>query len=98
MIWIRNEKRMVLLDREDYYQCGWIIRKGAVEEIKRRGLDEFRRDVVSIAPFLLGAVGSIDDWQKVKLLTVQVSRLRQWYRPGFRHRLSGGTYSHLSET
>jgi 2-polyprenyl-6-methoxyphenol hydroxylase-like FAD-dependent oxidoreductase len=82
MVWIRNEKRMVLLDREDYYQCGWIIRKGAAEEIKRRGLDAFRRDVVSVAPFLLGAVGAIDDWEKVKLLTVQVNRLRRWYSPG----------------
>jgi 2-polyprenyl-6-methoxyphenol hydroxylase-like FAD-dependent oxidoreductase len=82
LVWIRDEKRMVIIDREDYYQCGWIIRKGAVEEIKRRGLDTFRKEIVSVAPFLLGAVGAIDDWQKVRLLTVQVNRLPRWYRPG----------------
>jgi 2-polyprenyl-6-methoxyphenol hydroxylase-like FAD-dependent oxidoreductase len=79
---IRNGKMMVTINRGDYYQCGYIIRKGAFDEIKRRGLEAFREEIVSIAPFLLDAVGAIDDWQKVKLLTVQVNRLRQWYRPG----------------
>jgi 2-polyprenyl-6-methoxyphenol hydroxylase-like FAD-dependent oxidoreductase len=79
---IRNGKILVTIDRGDYYQCGYIIRKGALEEIKRRGLEAFRKDIVSVAPFLLDAVGAIDDWHKVKLLTVQVNRLCQWYRPG----------------
>jgi 2-polyprenyl-6-methoxyphenol hydroxylase-like FAD-dependent oxidoreductase len=79
---IRNGKMLVTIDRGDYYQCGSIIRKGAFEEIKRRGLEAFREEIVSVAPFLRGAVGAIDDWDKVKLLTVQVNRLRQWYRPG----------------
>ena len=79
---IRNGKILVTIDRGDYYQCGSIIRKGAFEEIKRRGLELFREEIVSVAPFLRGAVGAIDDWDKVKLLTVQVNRLRQWYRLG----------------
>jgi 2-polyprenyl-6-methoxyphenol hydroxylase-like FAD-dependent oxidoreductase len=82
MIRIKGEKRLILLDRGDYYQCGTIIRKGEYEEIKRRGLDTFRQEIVSLAPFLLGAMGEIDDWEKVRLLTVQVNRLRRWYRPG----------------
>jgi 2-polyprenyl-6-methoxyphenol hydroxylase-like FAD-dependent oxidoreductase len=28
-------------------------------------------------------VGSLTDWEQVKLLTVQINRLRRWYRPGF---------------
>src|SRR5262245_45931980 len=79
---IRNGKILVTIDRGEYYQCGSIIRKGAFEEIKRRGLQTFREEIVGVAPFLRGAVGAIDDWAKVKLLTVQVNRLRQWYRPG----------------
>src|SRR6266516_253777 len=27
-------------------------------------------------------VGALDDWQRIKLLTVRVDRLRRWYRPG----------------
>jgi len=79
---IRNGKILITIDRGDYYQCGSIIRKGAFEEIKRRGLAAFRDEIVSVAPFLRDAIGEIDDWDKVKLLTVQVNRLRQWYRPG----------------
>jgi 2-polyprenyl-6-methoxyphenol hydroxylase-like FAD-dependent oxidoreductase len=79
---IRNGKIMVTIDRGDYYQCGYIIRKGTLEEIKGRGLEAFRGEIVSVAPFLRDAVGAIDDWHKVKLLTVQVNRLGQWYRPG----------------
>ena len=79
---IRNGKMMVTINRGDYYQCGYIIRKGAFEGIKRRGLAAFREEIVSVAPFLRETVGEIDDWDKVKLLTVQVNRLGQWYRPG----------------
>src|SRR4029450_10220828 len=79
---IRNGKILVTIDRGDYYQCGSIIRKGAFEGMKRRGLEAFREEIVSVAPFLRDSVGDIDDWEKVKLLTVQVNRLRQWYRPG----------------
>jgi len=79
---IKNGKMMVTIDRGDYYQCGYIIRKGAFEGIKRRGLKAFREEIVSVAPFLRDTVSEIDDWDKVKLLTVQVNRLRQWYRPG----------------
>jgi 2-polyprenyl-6-methoxyphenol hydroxylase-like FAD-dependent oxidoreductase len=79
---VRNGKILITIDRGDYYQCGSIIRKGAFEEIKRRGLAAFHDEIVNVAPFLRDAIGEIDDWDKVKLLTVQVNRLRQWYRPG----------------
>jgi 2-polyprenyl-6-methoxyphenol hydroxylase-like FAD-dependent oxidoreductase len=38
--------------------------------------------VVEIAPFLRDRVGELRDWDQIKLLTVVVDRLRQWYRPG----------------
>jgi 2-polyprenyl-6-methoxyphenol hydroxylase-like FAD-dependent oxidoreductase len=79
---IRNGKILVTIDRGDYYQCGNIIRKGAFEGIRRRGLMVFHEEIASVAPFLRDAVAEIDNWDKVKLLTVQINRLRQWYRPG----------------
>src|SRR5215831_6163841 len=79
---IRNGKMMVTINRGDYYQCGYIIRKSAFEGVKRRGLEAFREEIVSVAPFLRDTAPEIDDWDKIKLLTVQVNRLRQWYRPG----------------
>jgi 2-polyprenyl-6-methoxyphenol hydroxylase-like FAD-dependent oxidoreductase len=75
-------KILVMLNREEYWQCAFVIRKGAFEEIKRRGIEAFRDDIVSVAPFLKDRAREINDWEQIKLLTVLVDRLRKWYRPG----------------
>ena len=75
-------KILVMLNREEYWQCAFVIRKGAFEEIKHRGIEAFRADIVSIAPFLKDRVDELKDWEPIKLLTVLVDRLRKWYRPG----------------
>jgi len=79
---IVSGKIMVMLNREDYYQCGFVIRKGGIEQVKQRGLELFRQEIVSMAPFLSDRVGELKDWNDVRLLTVVVDRLRKWYRPG----------------
>ncbi len=71
-------KLLVLLDRDDYWQCGFVIPKGQFNEIKERGLVQFQNDIVSFAGFLRDRVAELDDWSKIKLLTVQVNRLRDW--------------------
>jgi 2-polyprenyl-6-methoxyphenol hydroxylase-like FAD-dependent oxidoreductase len=71
-------KLVVLLDRDDYWQCGFVIPKGQFDEIKARGLTQFQKDIVSFAGFLRDRVTELDDWSKIKLLTVQVNRLREW--------------------
>jgi 2-polyprenyl-6-methoxyphenol hydroxylase-like FAD-dependent oxidoreductase len=72
----------ITLNRGDYWQCGFVIAKGSVEELRARGLDAFRREVARLAPYAGARVAEIRSWDDVKLLTVQVDRLRQWYRPG----------------
>jgi len=75
-------KIMVMLNRDEYWQCAFVIPKGAAEKIRQRGLEAFREDIVSITPFLKDRVHELQDWDQVKLLTVLVDRLRKWYRPG----------------
>jgi 2-polyprenyl-6-methoxyphenol hydroxylase-like FAD-dependent oxidoreductase len=72
----------VLLDRGDYWQCGFVIPKGGFDEIKARGLSQFQNEIVSFAGFLHDRVSELDDWSKIKLLTVQINRLRDWCRDG----------------
>ncbi len=72
----------VMIDRGDYWQCGLVVRKGALAEIQRRGLAALRADILRLAPFLGERVGELRDWNDIKLLTVQVDRLRRWYRDG----------------
>ncbi len=75
-------KALILIDRGDYFQAGFIIRKGSFEERKRKGLDAFRGSLLEMAPYLGDRVEELRDWDQVKLLSVQINRLRQWYRPG----------------
>jgi 2-polyprenyl-6-methoxyphenol hydroxylase-like FAD-dependent oxidoreductase len=64
------------------WQCGYVIPKEANEQIRKRGLQSFRNDLAAIAPFGPDRFGELQDWDVVKLLTVQVDRLIHWYRPG----------------
>jgi 2-polyprenyl-6-methoxyphenol hydroxylase-like FAD-dependent oxidoreductase len=75
-------KILVMLDRGDFWQCGFVIPKGGIEEIHSRGLDAFRAELVEIAPILQDRVQELKSWEDVKLLTVAVDRLRRWYRRG----------------
>jgi 2-polyprenyl-6-methoxyphenol hydroxylase-like FAD-dependent oxidoreductase len=78
----QHGKLLVLIDRGDYWQAGFVIPKGGFEEIKARGLSEFQTEIVSFAGFLRDRVGELDEWSKIKLLTVQINRLREWCREG----------------
>src|SRR5208283_3219912 len=73
---------LVLINRGDYFQAGLLIRKGSFEEIKEAGLDAFRRTISQIAPYISDRVGELNDWEQIKLLSVQLNRLRRWHRPG----------------
>jgi 2-polyprenyl-6-methoxyphenol hydroxylase-like FAD-dependent oxidoreductase len=73
---------MVMLNRNDYWQCAYVIPKGGIDTIKREGLETFRRRVAELEPWLRDRVGELKSFDDVKLLTVKIDRLREWHRPG----------------
>jgi 2-polyprenyl-6-methoxyphenol hydroxylase-like FAD-dependent oxidoreductase len=73
---------VVMLDRGEYWQCAFVIAKGAIDQVKTAGLDAFRDTLTRLMPFAAGRMSEIASWDDVKLLTVQVNRLRTWYREG----------------
>jgi len=73
---------LVLLDRGDFWQCAFVIRKGGYDALKAKGLAAFRAELIELAPHLRDRVDEIAEWNDVKLLTVAVDRLRRWYEPG----------------
>ena len=73
---------MVMLNRGDYWQCGYLIAKGTLDQVKQRGIEAFRQDMLTVAPFLRDRANEIRDWDGIRLLTVRVDRLLKWYRPG----------------
>jgi 2-polyprenyl-6-methoxyphenol hydroxylase-like FAD-dependent oxidoreductase len=75
-------KMFIMIDREDYWQCAFLIPKGAADEIRKRGIEQLRRDIVNLESSLSDRVSELRDWNDVSLLTVKVDRLRRWWRSG----------------
>jgi len=78
----QHGKLLVLLDRGDYFQVGFVIPKGGLDQIKQRGLPALHDEIVGMAHFLKDRITELDDWDKIKLLTVQINRLKKWCRDG----------------
>jgi 2-polyprenyl-6-methoxyphenol hydroxylase-like FAD-dependent oxidoreductase len=75
-------RMFIMIDREDYWQCAFLIPKGAADEIRKRGIEQFRADIANLEPVLRDRVSELRDWNDLSLLTVRVDRLTRWWRPG----------------
>jgi 2-polyprenyl-6-methoxyphenol hydroxylase-like FAD-dependent oxidoreductase len=73
---------LVMLDRGAYWQCAFVIPKGSATELQKKPISEFCRMILDLSPWLGERVNEIASWDDVKLLTVAVDRLSQWWRPG----------------
>ncbi|MGP9501690.1 FAD-dependent oxidoreductase [Specibacter sp. AOP5-B1-6] len=80
--YLRNGTMIITIPRTGYYQMGMLIPKGSFAGIRTEGLAAFRERIRTSAPFLTAAVESLQDWEEVKLLSVQLDRLKQWSVPG----------------
>jgi 2-polyprenyl-6-methoxyphenol hydroxylase-like FAD-dependent oxidoreductase len=78
----RAGRIFVVLNRGDYWQCGYVIAKGTLESIRTRGIEAFREQVALASPWMRDRTAELRDWSDVSLLTVRVDRLLRWYRPG----------------
>jgi len=73
---------MVMLNRNDYWQCAYVIPKGGIDRVKAKGFPAFLDSIAFMSPFLRHRLGEIKGWDDVKLLTVAVDRLPRWHKPG----------------
>lgn len=71
------------IPRGDHWQGGYVIPKGDFESVRAQGIERFRERVGTTAPFMAGAMRSVQSWDAVKLLSVQIDHLETWHRPGF---------------
>lgn len=72
----------VLIDRGDYWQCAFVFPKGKADELRHQGLASFKARVSAVGAETAAVHETIRSWDDVKLLTVTVDRLDQWWRPG----------------
>jgi len=77
---IERGRLLVLIDRGDYWQCAFLIPKGAAEQYRSRGIGAIRDEVAAAAPEL--DVTELDEISDLHLLTVKLDRLVRWSRPG----------------
>jgi 2-polyprenyl-6-methoxyphenol hydroxylase-like FAD-dependent oxidoreductase len=80
--YINYGRALILINRNDYFQGGFIIAKGVFPAIQQEGLAAFQASIEQLAPFLAGRTGELDSWVKVKLLTVQINHLERWSSSG----------------
>ena len=73
---------VVMLDRGDFWQLGYVILKGEFHDIRERGLDRFRVSLGRLVPELSDRVGQLTEWTQLTPLNVEAGRLRKWYSPG----------------
>jgi 2-polyprenyl-6-methoxyphenol hydroxylase-like FAD-dependent oxidoreductase len=71
-----------VIPRKDYLQTGYFLRKGADAQLRARGIEGLRRDIVTAIPELSDAVKGLESMDDVKLLEIRLNRLRRWYREG----------------
>ena len=57
-----------------------MIRKGSFQEKQQRGLDWFHEELKRCVPFLGDRANELRQWDDLKLLSVRVDFLREWYR------------------
>lgn len=79
---IQAGKFMVMIDRDDYYQCAYLFNKGKAEKVRAEGLAKFRASLAELVPDLREAFEQISDWEQVKELEVSLDCLQRWHRPG----------------
>jgi 2-polyprenyl-6-methoxyphenol hydroxylase-like FAD-dependent oxidoreductase len=75
-------KILVMLDRTEYWQCAYVIAKGAATSMKQQDISRFREEIAAMSPFLRDRVGELRTWDDVHLLTVSLDRLEKWSRAG----------------
>jgi 2-polyprenyl-6-methoxyphenol hydroxylase-like FAD-dependent oxidoreductase len=73
---------MILINREEYWQCAYVIEKGGFEEIQKNGLENFRKQLAPVSPFLTDRMAELKNWDDIKLLSVDIDHLEKWYDEG----------------
>ncbi len=73
---------MVLLNRDEYWQCAYLIDKGMYPQMQQKGLEAFHRELSEVSPFLVNRMTELKSWDDIKLLSVDIDHLEKWYTDG----------------
>ena len=77
-----NGRLLVVFDRVDYWQLGYIFPKGHYQQVRAAGMEPFRKSIAEIEPRFAKHAETLKDWNQCTLLSVESSRCPVWYKPG----------------
>lgn len=73
---------IVIINRKEYLQVGYVIMKGGYKALREQGVEHFHHVIKELAPELGDAVTTIKDWSEMAILSVVTGRVEQWYKDG----------------
>jgi len=76
------KQNFIMIDRGDYWQCGFSIAKGEFQALSEQGIAAFKQQISAVAPFPEARLASLKEWEQLKLLSIRIDRLDKWAKPG----------------
>ncbi|QKV73896.1 FAD-dependent oxidoreductase [Amycolatopsis sp. Hca4] len=64
------------------WQVGYSVAKGSYPQVRERGVEPIKEFVREHVPWLADRVHLLTDFTQTTLLSVDISRVNSWYRPG----------------
>ena len=78
----RRGRILVLIDRSDYWQVGYVFSKGGYQQLRTAGIEALQRSIAEVMPRFSDRMDKLEGWSQVSFLSVESDRLTRWYRPG----------------
>ncbi|KAA1432734.1 FAD-dependent oxidoreductase [Mycolicibacter arupensis] len=71
-------KAAIMIPRDGYFQVAFLGLKGTDAQVRARGIESFRREVVELIPEAADTVAALRTMDDIKHLDVRLNRLRRW--------------------
>ena len=76
------KQNFIVIDRGDFWQCGYTIQKGQFSALQQQGVEAFKTNIAHVAPFSVPRMAELASWDQLKLLSIRIDRLEKWCKPG----------------
>jgi 2-polyprenyl-6-methoxyphenol hydroxylase-like FAD-dependent oxidoreductase len=83
MFGFHMRRGLIMLERTDHWQVGYVLSKGGYQQLHAAGLEPFRDGIVATVPWLGRRIDELQEWSQCSLLSVESDRLPRWYRARF---------------
>ncbi|HVX62292.1 MAG TPA: FAD-dependent oxidoreductase [Pirellulales bacterium] len=80
--YIGNGHFVVMLNRQDEWQVGYVIVKGGYSQLRAEGIEQLQQSLAGMVPWVADRVDELQDWKQVSVLSVESGLVDRWYRPG----------------